>query len=391
MELTFPDQAHQRPRTRWDHIPELLRGQGIDVLVAISPENVTYTSGHYSFGITLLRDRISATVIPADGEPVYLVVSQMERVAKRHSWIENVAIYRENVESPIKVLAGILGDKGFGTGVIAIDEESLTALYYEELRSYLPEARMRNGSQILAKVRSVKTDEEVAFMEAAIRATETAQLKVYQTLKPGDTEAFTARRLAAQLLQEGADTVSHAEVITGRNTMEPHHIPDETPLRPGDVLWFDCGPRFAGYIMDLSRPGVVGQPSPRQRSMWGKLRDAQRKGIENVRVGVKAGEALAELRRQPEYEDIWFYGHGLGVFVHDAPMLTPYYENGSKTTTNLSASWDLEANMLIMVEFALVDRQDHQRYHLEDLILVTERGPRILSNVIDTTEMFVIE
>ncbi len=389
--ITVPSKAHKRPRTRWDKIPELLRDQAIDVLIAVAPENVTYTSGHYEFTLSLIRDRIAATIIPADGEATYLVVDRIEPSARQYSWISDVVSYRETAESPIKVLAGILRDKGCDTGTVAIDEEYLSAGYYQELKRQLPEASLRNGSAILARVRSVKTDEEVAFIETAIKATETAHLKVYQTLKPGDTEAAIARRLEIQNLLEGSDSIHQSFVAAGSHTIEGHHIPDDTPIRPGDVLMTDSGGKFAGYFTDMARAVVVGKPNARQRSMYEKLRDVHFKGVDSLLVGTVAGEAFDHLRTQPEYKDVHFFGHSLGVFPHDAPMVTPYYEDGVQTATNISASWELEPNMVIMVEFALTDWEKSQRYHFENLALVTDKGPRILSDVIDTAEMFVVD
>ena len=125
--------------------------------------------------------------------------------------------------------------------------------------------------------------------------------------------------------------------------------------------------------------------------MWQKLRNLQRRAIDTVRAGVKAGEAYDNIRRQAETENIWFYGHGLGLFVHDPPMLTPYYEDGWKTTTNISSSWELEPNMVVVVEFGLNDYEGGQGYFVEDVVVVTEGSPRILTDVMDTTELFVIE
>ncbi len=391
MSLPVAGKSHRPPRTRWDQIPRMLQAQGLDVLVTVSPENVTYTGGFYEYTLPIIRDRISATLIPAMGEPVYLVVDKFEGTARRNSWIKEMATYRENADSPIRVLAGILEERGFGAGTIAIEQEYLSAGYLEELRGYLPRASFQDGSVILARTRSVKTDDEVAFIEAAVKATETSHLKVYRTMKPGDKEIEIARRVRAQNLIEGADFVDHSFVAAGRNTLEGHHIPDETPIRRGDVVVIDSGGKFAGYYSDMSRPVVVGKPNARQQSMWRRLHDVQRKCVESLRVGVRAGEAYAPLRQQREYEDVWFYGHGLGVFVHDPPMLTQYYEDGMKTTTNLSTIWELEPNMLVMVEIGFADREGGQWYTFEDLVLVTEGGPRILSSVIDTAEMFVVE
>lgn len=391
MDLPVPSKINRPPRTRWDQIPRMLREQGVGALVATSPENVTYTSGHYEYTRPIIPDRITATIIPSNGTPTYLVVHVIEGAAKQHSWIKEIATYRENAESPIRLMASVLSEKGLDTGVVAIEKEHLSAAYFGELQEQLPKVQFRDGSSILARARSIKTEEEVAFIETVERATETAHLRVYQTLKPGDTEISIARRVHIQNLLEGADFTLHSIAEAGRNGLEGHHIADDTPIRLGDVVNIDSGARFAGYATDISRPVVVGKPTQRQRTMWQKLRDAQRRGVDSMRVGVRAGEAFEGLRRQREYGDITFYGHGVGVFSHDAPMLLPHHADGLRTTTNLSADWELEPNMLLMVEFSLIDKEAAQPYHFEDLVLVTDGGPRILTDVIDTAELYVIE
>jgi Xaa-Pro aminopeptidase len=372
-------------------IPEILQRKNIDALVALSPENVAYTSGHHDYGISIIRDRISATILPCGGRPLYLVEEKVEGGAKRNSWIKDVITYREDAESPIRVLASIVGSLSLRNRTIAIEREYLTAGFWEELSGLLPEIRFQDSSTELAKIRSIKTNEEISFIEFAVKATETAHLKVYHNISVGDKEIAIARKLRAQNLIEGADFVDFSTVATGINTLESHHVPDETPIRVGEVINIDSGGKFLGYYSDMSRPVVIGKPSARQRSKWRKLRDVQRKGVESLRVGIRAGDVYSDLKRQKEYEDVFFYGHGLGLFVHDVPMLIQYSTEAAKTATTLSSTWKLEPDMLVMIEFGLTDREGGQAYHFEDLVHVTEKGPRILSTVIDTTEMFVIE
>ncbi len=371
MDLPVANQFNRFPSTRWDQIPNMLQAEGFDVLVAVSPENVAYTSGHSEDTLHILRDRISATIIPADGTPIYLVYAALERQARLYSWIKDMRGY-QYAESPIKVMADILEEMGFERGSVALEQEYFSAGYYEELRGCLPKARYGDGSTILAKCRAVKSEEEIAFIEAAERANETAHLKVYRTLKPGDTEIAIARRVLAQNLLEGADFTNHVSVNAGKNTtIGLRYICDETPIKVGDVVNIDSGCKFAGYTTDLSRPVVVGKPSDRQRSMWQTLYEANRKAVEATRVGMRARDAYAQLRNRKEYANVWFYGHGLGLFVHEPPLLTPFEAHGLKTTTNQSANWIIEPNMLLMVENSLRDTEAGQHYHFEDLVLVT--------------------
>lgn len=387
---TVSVRVNKVPRTRWDIIPELLESSGLDAVVAVSPENVTYTTGHFEYTLPTLRDRIAATIISTTDKPVYLVVDVVEGAAKRNSWISDVRGYKENKESPIRVLAAILEEQGLTRRRVAVELEYLSAAYMKELLEYLPQVTFEDGSIVLARARSIKTPQEIDHISASVRATERAHHTVCESLKPGDTEIEIVRRLQIQNLIEGADYVTHAVVEAGANALEGHHVPDSTPIKPGDIVGMDHGGRFAGYVSDIARPVVVGKPTDHQKAMWARLWAAHRKGIDSIRVGVTAGEALRQLREDPRNRDIWFYGHGIGTFTHDPPMLTQYYPSGLRTTTNITAQWTLEPDMLVYVEFSLLDKEGGQAYTIEDLVHVTENGPRILSTESDTEELFVV-
>jgi Xaa-Pro dipeptidase len=391
MDLPVVGTFNKFPLTRWDTIPQTLQAQQIDALIAISPENVAYTSGHSEDILHALRDRISAVIIYASGDATYMPYAALERQARVYSWIKDIRGYPQ-AQSPIRHMANLLQEKGLAEGAIAYDEEFLTAQYFEELRGYLPKARFCGGSVILAQTRAVKTAEEIGLLDRAMRAMETAHLKIYQTIRPGDTELQIARRVHAQNLMEGADFTNHITVNAGRNTtIGLRYIPDETPIKAGDVVTIDTGCKFAGYTTDLSRPIVVGKPSEHQRAMWRKLWEANRAAMAATRPGVKASEMYAHLRSDPNFANVWFYAHSLGLFVHEPPLCEPYHEYAAQTSYTVSANWTIEPNMVLMVENALRDPEHGQNYHFEDMVVVTEDGCKLLTNLMHTEEMFVVE
>ena len=70
-------------------------------------------------------------------------------------------------------------------------------------------------------------------------------------------------------------------------------------------------------------------------------------------------------------------GHGLGVALHEFPIL------------NANETAEIESGMVLNIEPAVRDSEGFL-YHLEDLFVVTQNGPKILTTVMDTEELFVV-
>ena len=59
MSLPVSSRCNRTPRNRSDRIPAMLGDAGLDALVAVSPENVTYTTDHFEYTLPIIRDRIA--------------------------------------------------------------------------------------------------------------------------------------------------------------------------------------------------------------------------------------------------------------------------------------------------------------------------------------------
>lgn len=99
-------------KERSKRLKEVMIQKGMDVLVAISPENVLYSTGAYIITQRSLRDRLEISIIPQDGEAAFVVCGIEESLAREESWIEDLRPYVEFKESPIKFLADVLIEKG---------------------------------------------------------------------------------------------------------------------------------------------------------------------------------------------------------------------------------------------------------------------------------------
>jgi Xaa-Pro aminopeptidase len=166
----------------------------------------------------------------------------------------------------------------------------------------------------------------------------------------------------------------------GENTNHPHARPSDRPLRRGDVIMTDCGGVFNGYGSDIARVGVVGSPSAAERDAYRVLYDVHRETIAQIVPGI----TFAALYRycQDAFSRRGYrlpnphVGHNLSILGgHEEPLIQPYEQETVRT------------GMLLCIEPSLQMAPD-ARMHLEDLVLVTEGGPRILCWW-DATELFV--
>ena len=157
----------------------------------------------------------------------------------------------------------------------------------------------------------------------------------------------------------------------GERSLIVHHVPDEVPLRSGDIVRLDYGGLFKGYWSDLARTAVVGKPSARQEYILRNLAQIQRAVILNAKAGVKFSFLYNLCKEMFLERGLPFFmphiGHGMGLGLHEEPMISPLNDDV------------LEENMILNIEPLCVDKETGSGYHIEDLILVTKDEPRVLT------------
>ena len=120
-----------------------------DAIIAMSPENVPYTSGVGIWSQKVIRDRLALVVWPKDGEPTLSVATNEEGYVREKSWITAVIAYAQHAESPIRLLSLVLQEKGLGAARIGFEPAYLTTDYYLELLDTMPEAKFESCEPIL--------------------------------------------------------------------------------------------------------------------------------------------------------------------------------------------------------------------------------------------------
>ena len=98
--------------------------------------------------------------------------------------------------------------------------------------------------------------------------------------------------------------------------------------QPGDLATSDVGASFSGYVSDVARTAVIGKASDHQRSIYDRLVEVHRRTIDAMAPGVPASEVFQAAVR--EYDRVKipfpmaFAGHGIGLHVHEKPLLSAH-------------------------------------------------------------------
>lgn len=355
----------------------------LSALVALSHTSTLYAAGTAFLTQRSLRERLALVVIVPDSDPVLIYESIEEEHAKTESWIKDVRRYTEHVDQPIRILADVLKEKGVGDGRIGLESLFLSWHHYEELRHELPDAELIDADAIFQQMRAIKSPAEIRILGENAAATDVAIRIAYEAAHVGDTEMSIADRMLAEVAARGSTGRLACIVATGPNAVKAHHMPGLTKLEPSTILRCDFSAIWGYYPSDIARTAIVGPALPHQLDTLMKLEDVQQTIVSKMKPGVRAGDLYRICVSECERRNLTFrwphIGHTLTVNVdnfHELPVLQPFDDNV------------LQPGMLIALEPLVIGRD--AKYHVEDLIEITETGARFLSRPNDWSQPLIV-
>ena len=351
-----------------------IAAEGLDAIIALSPENVTYVSGFVVPSQSLMRWRHAACVVTADGRITMVAIDMEATTVKAHAGIDDLRIYREFTDDPMEKMAQALKDLKLDGSKVAIEMEFLPAKDFATLQKSLPDVHWLAADAIFNKARQVKTANELALLRSLSKLTDNAIGTALRSAKIGMSEMELAGTLLTSLFGGGAESYKLMIIASGERSQFPNVGPTDRRLRRGDIIRMEIFGQKSGYLTGVCRTAVVGEATPEQYKIWSNLIECKYLVMDMIKPGASCAEIYRKfLAKFSElgFEPISFVAHGIGLHLHEEPYMGRY---GNEI---------VEAGMVGAFE-PLVYIPGRFGMQNKDMFCVTDRGCELLSDVTPT-------
>jgi Xaa-Pro aminopeptidase len=238
------------------------------------------------------------------------------------------------------------------------------------LRKAFPNSELKNALFVLERLRARKTPEELEKLRIASDLVIDSMLAVINGHGPGATKAELSEALRREETVRGL-TFDYCLIASGSSL---NRAPSDQRWEKGDPLSLDSGGNYHGYIGDLARMAVVGEPDSELVDLLAEVEAIEQASMKPIRAGALGKEIYAAadtvLHKSKLHNHIHFLAHGMGLVSHEAPRLT---NSGPVPYDAYDAGRPLETGMVVSVETTL----QHPRrgfIKLEDTVIVTPIG-----------------
>jgi Xaa-Pro aminopeptidase len=352
---------------------------GVDVLIATSKHNVQYLlGGHRAFFFDYMDamglSRYLPVLVYAKGAPDKAAYfgHRLENFQRdNHPFWTPVQLCNNSgsVDTMQKAIEHIR-KAGIKTRGIGAELSFLPVDAGKALQGAFPDSTFTDCLFVLERMRAIKTPEELKKLKVASEAVLDSMKAVIAGHKPGATKAELTEALRREETNRGL-TFEYCLITAGTSL---NRAPSEQVWGQGDILSLDSGGNYHGYIGDICRMAIQGEPDAELEDMLADIEEIQQASMKPIKAGVMGSEvyreAEARLSKSKFHNNMHFLGHGMGLVSHEAPRLT---KTGPVPYDDYDAHRPLEAGMVISVETTL---QHPKRgfIKLEDTAVVTAAG-----------------
>jgi Xaa-Pro aminopeptidase len=364
---------------RLDH---LMDEAGLDVLIVTSKHNVQYLmGGHRAFFFESMDamglSRYLPVFVYAKGEAqkAGFFGHRMERFQNENSpfWVTELNTKSSgSVDAMEKAIAYarklVPNAKRIGTELAFIPADAV-----DVLRKAFPNSEINDALFVLERLRAVKTPEELNMLRIASDAVIDSMEAVIKKHGPGVTKNELTEALRREETSRGL-TFDYCLITAGTSL---NRAPSEHRWEKGEILSLDSGGNYHGYIGDVCRMGIMGEPDAELVDLLAEVEAVEQASMKPIRPGALGKEiyaaANAVLHKSKMHNHAEFLAHGMGLVSHEAPRLT---NSGPVPYDAYDADRPLETGMVISVETTL---QHPQRgfIKLEDTVVVTPKGHEV--------------
>jgi len=360
---------------RWRLLQQKMAEQELDLVIThgdeADPANVRYLSDYWPLFET------GGVAVGRTGDPILLIGPESLTFARTRSaipQIRQILQYRESAEPDypgvkldtfeevFRLLAPPGGLRRIGIAGLSV----MPVTVYQAIQEAAGSAQVVRADDLLAEMRAIKSENEIALMKEAFRISEIATEEVLQRMKPGMTEQEVVGLAQAALYAHGAEYEGHPTyVLSGRHSTHAIGRPSRKVLQPGEMIQLNIGALVGGYSSSVGRPVCFGKMPAEMRKLVEVGLEAHHKTMEFMRAGVPAKEVVLKFEdfiRSKGCEQYLLYGpcHAIGLMEVERPWM------------EASSEYLLQENMTFQVDTFLYTEDFGLRW--EDGVRVTATG-----------------
>jgi Xaa-Pro aminopeptidase len=277
----------------------------------------------------------------------------------------------EAVAEVIGTAGAAAGGEGGGGGKIGIQAEYMTIAEKSAIGRKLGTGgakRLADTANVVAKMRVIKDDYEIALIRKAAKIQEAALMAVLPTIKPGRTESDIAADLEAEMKRRGSSEPAFQSIIAaGASGSLPHYRPASKKVAANKSLLIDWGAVYQGYNADMTRTFALGKWPAKIAEIYTIVLEAQEAAAAALAPGKSTKEIDSISRNhiaKAGFAEFFGHGlgHGLGLNGHEDPRLT-----------NMLAGVKLEVGMVVTIEPGIY-LPGEGGVRIEDDYAITEDG-----------------
>lgn len=234
------------------------------------------------------------------------------------------------------------------------------------------ENNLEPANYLIRDLRKIKDKQEISLIKEACRIASVGMKTASETIAPGLKEKEVAAEVEYAMRKAGSDGVAFETIVaSGHTSAYPHGTLLERTIQEGDLVVVDLGASWRYYRSDITRTFVAGKASEKQARIFQAVKVAHDRAFEAMTPHVLAREVDGAARRAIEHEEMGQYfvhnlGHGVGLEVHEAPILSP-------------DSKDLLETGNVVTDEPGIYLPGFGGVRIEDTVLITQKGAQKLT------------
>lgn len=288
-------------RQRLDQVKKRMEEHGVDVLLVANPSNIYYLTGYDAYSFYVIQSLI---VIKEEDQPIWVGRREDANGAKLTTWLDDNHIFfytddyiHSSDKHPMDYIANLLLKQKLGNRRIGVDMDNyyFTAMCYEKVKAWLPNATLKNTTTLINGVRIIKSNQELEYMKNAAAIAEHAMETGISSIQKGARESeVVADIYHAQISGTNGIGGDYPAIVplllSGVKTSSPHLTWGDSTFQGDELAVLELAGCYRRYHSPLARTVKLGTPSSKEQ----RLADAVYEGINATLASIKPGITCEE-------------------------------------------------------------------------------------------------